>query len=102
MLRRLLYLVAVLAVVYGAGVGYLWAIMLRPPVEFSAAMARIPRPAMRVLPFAPLWARARAGALQEGDPAPDFDLERLDKTSRVRLSAFRGSRPVVLIFGSYT
>ena len=37
-----------------------------------------------------------------GDLAPDFDLETLDKSARVRLSSFRARKPVVLIFGSYT
>jgi peroxiredoxin len=45
---------------------------------------------------------ARAGSLQVGDSAPDFDLETLDKKSRVRLSSHLGVKPVVLIFGSYT
>ena len=37
-----------------------------------------------------------------GREAPDFTLPRLDGGSPVRLSSFRGLRPVVLIFGSYT
>ena len=37
-----------------------------------------------------------------GDEAPDFDLPLLDGSGRVRLSTFRGDRPVALIFGSYT
>ncbi len=57
---------------------------------------------MRVLPFQPLWMRARAGRLAVGDQAPDFDLETYDHGGRVRLSPFRGSKPVVLVFGSYT
>ena len=41
-----------------------------------------------------------------GDPAPDFELEKLDAQGRrtgqmVRLSSFFGS-PIGLIFGSYT
>jgi hypothetical protein len=43
---------------------------------------------------------------QVGDEAPDFELERLDRTGKrsggyLRLSSLRG-RPVGLIFGSYT
>lgn len=38
----------------------------------------------------------------EGEPAPDFSLEPPHGTERVRLSSFRGQRPVALIFGSYT
>jgi hypothetical protein len=37
-----------------------------------------------------------------GDLAPDFELPRLGGTERVRLSSFRGQRPVALIFGSFT
>jgi peroxiredoxin len=46
--------------------------------------------------------RARAGTLQAGDAAPDFRLPTLDHKEFVQLSSFRGSRPVVLVFGSYT
>jgi len=57
---------------------------------------------------------ARSDTLpREGEPAPDFALQllegssppdaiQLDKKGRVRLSAHRGKKPVVLIFGSYT
>jgi peroxiredoxin len=55
-----------------------------------------------VLPFETLWSFARGGHVQRGDRAPDFDLETLDKSARVRLDSFRGREPVVLIFGSYT
>lgn len=37
-----------------------------------------------------------------GDEAPDFDLPLCGSPARVRLSSFRGKRPVALIFGSYT
>ena len=37
-----------------------------------------------------------------GEIAPDFDLKRLGSDGRVRLSNFRGRRPVALAFGSYT
>jgi hypothetical protein len=37
-----------------------------------------------------------------GADAPDFDLPQLGTAERVRLSQFRGRRPVALIFGSYT
>ena len=40
--------------------------------------------------------------LKVGDPAPDFKLRTVDGKREVRLSEFRGQRPVVLIFGSYT
>lgn len=37
-----------------------------------------------------------------GDPAPDFELPRLDGRAEVRLSSLLAARPVALIFGSYT
>ena len=37
-----------------------------------------------------------------GEEAPDFHLKRLGLEERVRLSDFRGRRPVALAFGSYT
>lgn len=37
-----------------------------------------------------------------GELAPDFDLECHDGSGSVRLSSFRGVRPVVLVFGSLT
>ena len=37
-----------------------------------------------------------------GDKAPDFYLKRLESEERVRLSGYRGKRPVALAFGSYT
>ncbi|MDQ3621703.1 MAG: redoxin domain-containing protein [Verrucomicrobiota bacterium] len=37
-----------------------------------------------------------------GDEAPDFTLKTQDGAREVRLSSFRGKRPVVLVFGSYT
>jgi hypothetical protein len=37
-----------------------------------------------------------------GADAPDFELPQLGGAERVRLSQFRGRKPVALIFGSYT
>ena len=37
-----------------------------------------------------------------GEHAPDFELTTLDGKSTVRLSSFRGRKPVVLVFGSFT
>jgi hypothetical protein len=65
-------------------------------------MARVPVPAMAVLPFETLWLNARKGVLDPGALAPDFSLPTLDRKETVRLSSFRGSRPVALVFGSYT
>lgn len=43
-----------------------------------------------------------ADAFKTGDLAPDFDLPDASGAKTVRLSSFRGKKPVVLIFGSYT
>ena len=48
----------------------------------------------------------QAAALKVGDVAPDFEIERLDRSKKrtgefVKLSSLRG-RPVALAFGSYT
>jgi hypothetical protein len=81
--------------------GLYWA-MSQPPDAFGRIIARTPMPLMMVLPFEPLWMRARAGSLKQGDLAPDFRLPTLDRKETVQLSSYRGSRPVVLVFGSYT
>jgi hypothetical protein len=81
--------------------GLYWA-MSQPPDVFGRIIARTPMLFMMVLPFEPLWMRARAGSLRPGDMAPDFRLPTLDRKETVQLSSYRGSRPVVLVFGSYT
>jgi hypothetical protein len=47
-----------------------------------------------------------AGTFESGpdlnDAAPDFELPTHDGSRTIRLSACRGQRPVVLIFGSFT
>jgi hypothetical protein len=43
-----------------------------------------------------------AYAPKEGDMAPDFELRDTGGNNPVRLSDFRGNKPVALIFGSYT
>ena len=105
-LRRLLRLtigfavtVAALFAVTTAG---LYLAMQQPPERFGAIMAKMPSAAMMILPFRPLWMSARAGHLQIGDQAPDFILPRLEADGRVRLSQELGSKPIVLVFGSYT
>jgi peroxiredoxin len=41
-------------------------------------------------------------APKAGDLAPDFTLSNVSGTTSVTLSDFRGKKPVVLVFGSYT
>jgi hypothetical protein len=97
-LRALLTVV----LIYMALVAGLAIAMRQPPDTFGAIMAKMPPLAFMVLPFERLWMDARAGRLQAGDSAPDFALQELDGSGQVTLSSFRGQKPVVLIFGSYT
>jgi hypothetical protein len=77
-------------------------IMYQPPNTFGRIMAHVPWPFFVALPFQPLWYIARAGHVAVGDMAPDFSLPTYDHKSQVELSSFRGQKPVVLVFGSYT
>ena len=79
--------------------------MLQPPERFGLFMKHVPTGLVfRALPATRMWLWARSGALLPGAPAPDFALPRHDNHGgeRVALSSFRGQRPVVLVFGSYT
>lgn len=76
--------------------------MRQTPLRFATVMSKLPTVSMIVLPFETLWNIARAGELKVGDLAPDFRLRIYEKSFWVQLSSFRGDRPVVLIFGSYT
>jgi hypothetical protein len=84
-------------------VGFMWHTMKQPPEQFGAVMKHMPVPAVFLAaPFETMWVRARAGELKPGDPAPEFNLQTLDKTSYVSLSSLLAKGPVVLVFGSYT
>ena len=77
--------------------------MTASPEEFGMFMSHMPMPAYSVLPFETLWSRARAGTVNVGDAAPDFTLASVKSGEpKDRLSELRGSKPVVLVFGSYT
>jgi len=92
----------VLAIAYAGAYGFFAYEMRQSPNQFAEVMAHAGPVPFLVFPFESMWLKARAGALQPGDLAPDFDLPRLDHSGSVRLSSMRGARPVVLIFGSYT
>jgi hypothetical protein len=91
-----------LAVFYGILCAGLYTAMRQPPERFGAIMTRVPGAAFLILPFRPLWLSARAGHLQVGDAAPDFELPTLDRSRSISLSSEYRTKPVVLIFGSYT
>ena len=44
----------------------------------------------------------RQGALRVGDAAPDVTLEKPDGSGPMPLSSAIGSKPLILVFGSYT
>ena len=66
-------------------------------MEFNNAM-----PVERRGSFMQFLAERETHAPAVGSEAPDFELSKLGSNERVRLSAFRGEKPVALIFGSYT
>ncbi len=101
--KRWLKILLAAVVVYATMLAGLWAAMFQPPETFGRVMMKMPVPAVFIVfPFKPMWLYARRGSLKVGDAAPDFSLQTLDKQTRVALSSFRGSKPVVLVFGSYT
>ena len=69
---------------------------------FSAQMQPVFAQGRRGGPGMSKLDRREAGTLKEGDLAPDFELKEIGKKNKVKLSSFRGKKPVVLIFGSYT
>jgi hypothetical protein len=102
--KTLVPVVGALALLWLLGCGLIYSSMRRPPEQFGRVMSKLPGelPFM-IFPFETMWMRARAGALQVGDPAPDFTLAKLDKSAHVQLSSLTTQgKPVVLIFGSYT
>ena len=101
-LRLLAILLSILAGLYILTLGVALGAMYLPPEGFARVVARTPGLVWTVAPFSKLWTLARAGGLDLGDQAPDFRLSAHDKSSHVSLSSFRGSQPVVLVFGSYT
>lgn len=102
MWRHACVALAGLAGIYVLVLAGLLATMLQPPDRFALAIAKLPGPLFSLVPFRQLWTYARAGHLRVGDPAPDFNLETFDRKGHVQLSYFKGKKPVVLVFGSYT
>ena len=107
-IRRLGALALIPLVAYLAFLLAIFVAMHQSVERFGRFMSYMPGPAFMAIPFEPMWNVARAGTLEVGDQAPDFILRTVDKTGHresgehVRLSAFRGQQPVVLVFGSYT
>ena len=99
----LLYGAAGLVFTYGVLFVVVLSAMLAPPERFGQFMKRMPQALIwGALPASRMWLWARSGTLEVGVPAPDFSLVRQGRSDRVTLSSYRGRRPVVLVFGSYT
>ena len=100
--RRFLQIAAGAVLLYfSLMAGFAYAMRL-PPQTFSRVMMHVGPIPFLLFPFETMWKNARQGPLRIGDAAPDFTLPLLDRSSRVTLSSFRGAKPVVLVFGSYT
>src|SRR5689334_20049207 len=103
-MKWLLRAVVAIAAVWLVLCGTVAVAMNQTPERFGAFMSRMP--ALVVwggLPARHMWLWARRGDLVPGDVAPDFNLRTTqDRARRVSLSSYRGNRPVVLVFGSYT
>ena len=101
-MRKLGRICLILVLLYATAVAGFAFAMRRPPDEFARLVSHMGPAPFLLFPFETLWKDARRGRLQPGEAAPDFTLPRLDHSGSVRLSSFQGSRPVVLVFGSYT
>ena len=65
----------------------------------AADVALAQQPARRGRPGGDL---RMSDTLRVGDVAPDFKLKSKDGSREVQLASFKGKRPVVLVFGSFT
>jgi protein gp37 len=92
----------VLVPLYALFLAGMFVVMRQPPERFGQIMAHLPMPMLMIVPFETMWNVALGGQVQVGEVAPDFTLPRTDHSADVTLSSFRGSKPVVLVFGSYT
>ncbi len=101
-MRFLLKVILALLALYLFLSASLLALMFQPPDTFAKVISQVPEPLLDILPLKPLWLFARSGNLKVSSSAPDFRLRTPDKKSWVQLSSFRGQKPVVLVFGSYT
>jgi len=100
--RWITALVAIPLVLYSLAFAFFAVAMRRPPEQFARVMSNLSPVPFLIFPFETMWIQARRGSLKVGDQAPDFNLPLLGQSETVRLSSFRNSRPVVLVFGSYT
>jgi hypothetical protein len=100
--RRLLQTAAALAALYLLALAVFAYAMRQPPQTFSRLMMHVGPVPFLLFPFESMWKDARQGSVHPGETAPDFTLPLLDHSGQISLSSFRGTKPVVLVFGSYT
>ena len=101
--RRILLRLAIIVVcLYAIALAGFYYAMRQPPETFGNVMKHTGPAPFLLFPFESMWKSARAGKVNVGDMAPDFRLPLLGDSGTVTLSALRGNRPVVLVFGSYT
>jgi hypothetical protein len=101
-MRKVLKIALLVLLAYSIALIGFFTAMCQKPEVFSSVMSRAPTLVFIVFPFKQMWLYARSGSLKVGDQAPDFALEQYDKKATIQLSALRGQKPVVLVFGSYT
>jgi hypothetical protein len=102
-MKYALYFALALAACYVGLCAIVLTAMLASPARFGQFMRRMPPTLVwGALPARRMWLWARRGSLVAGVPAPDFTLPRQGRAEPVTLSSFRGRRPVVVVFGSYT
>jgi hypothetical protein len=100
--RRLTWIGSGLVIVWLGFVGFIdWA-MHQPPEVFGHVMMHMPMPAYFLFPFETMWTQARFGHVNPGDAAPDFTVKTLETKTPVQLASLWTTKPVVLVFGSYT
>ena len=93
---------AALVGLYACFAAAVFAVMHQSNTVAGKGLSLLPGPAFMLLPMESMWCTARRGKLAVGQEAPDFDLATRDGAGRVRLSSLRHTKPVVLVFGSYT
>jgi hypothetical protein len=91
-----------IVLLYGLACAGFYFAMCQPPATFGNVMKHVGPAPFLLFPFETMWKSARAGHVAVGDLAPDFTLPLLDRSGNVTVSSFRGAKPVVLVFGSYT
>ena len=100
--RWVLRSAGVLLVLWLGFVGFISWAMHQPPEVFGRVMMHMPMPAYFLFPFETMWTQARFGHVNPGDVAPDLTVEILHTKDPVQLGSLWASKPVVLVFGSYT